>query len=139
MILGVDPGGRRVGIAIADPAMGWARPLEVIDSQAVDPIARIAALVHENGADRIVVGRPLSLSGMEGPAIEAQRSFVDRLAAAVKVPVEEHDERLTTVIAERELRRAGAPATRRKELRDAVAAQVMLQGYLDSRRDMPWH
>jgi putative Holliday junction resolvase len=139
MILGVDPGKRRVGVAIADAETRWARPLEVIDAQAVDPIARIVALVHENGVERIVVGRPVSLSGEEGPAVDVQRSFVERLSAEVKVAVEEHDERLTTVIAERSLREVGASPERRKELRDAVAAQVMLQGYLDAGGGSSWH
>ena len=138
MILGVDPGERRVGIAIADAETRWARPLEVIDGRAVDPIDRIVALVRENGVDRIVVGRPVSLSGEEGRAVDAQRSFVDRLSAAVKVPVEEYDERLTTVIAERALREGGASPGRREELRDAVAAQVMLQGYLEAGRGSTW-
>ena len=138
MILGVDPGERRIGIAIADAETRWARPLEVIDARVVDPIARIAALIGEHGVDRIVVGRPLSLSGEEGRAVDAQRSFVDRLSAAVKVPVDEFDERLTTVIAERALREGGASPERRKELRDAVAAQVMLQGYIEAGRGSSW-
>lgn len=132
MILGVDPGARRVGLAIADAETRWARPLEVIDSGSVDPVARIAALVHEKGIDKIVVGRPVSLSGKRGPAVESQRAFVERLTDAVKVSVEEHDERLTTVIAERALKEGGAPAKRRGQLRDAVAAQVLLQSYLDA-------
>ena len=132
MILGVDPGERRIGIAIADAETRWARPLEVIDARVVDPIARIAALIGEHGVDRIVVGRPVSLSGEEGRSVDVQRSFVDRLSAAVKVPVEEYDERLTTVVAERSLRAAGASAATRRRVRDSVAAQVMLQGYLDA-------
>ena len=138
MILGVDPGERRIGIAIADAETRWARPLEVIDARVVDPIARIVALIGEHGVDRIVVGRPVSLSGEEGRAVDVQRSFVDRLSAAVKVPVEEYDERLTTVIAERALREGGASPERRKELRDAVAAQVMLQGYIEAGRGSSW-
>jgi putative Holliday junction resolvase len=132
MILGVDPGVRRVGVAIADAETRWARPLEVIDSESVDPVARIAALVHEKGIDKIVVGRPVSLSGQMGPAVDSHRSFVERLTGAVKVSVEEHDERLTTVIAERALKQSGASSKRRKQLRDAVAAQVLLQSYLDA-------
>jgi putative holliday junction resolvase len=81
----------------------------------------------------------VSLSGEEGPAVDVQRSFVERLSAEVKVAVEEHDERLTTVIAERSLREVGASPERRKELRDAVAAQVMLQGYLDAGGGSSWH
>ncbi len=132
MILGVDPGERRVGVAVADLETRMARPLEVIDSQSVDPIQRIAALVADLGATGVVVGRPLNLAGDAGPAVESQRHFVASLRAVLPVPVEEHDERLTSVVAERALRQTGTRRARRKELRDAVAAQVMLQGYLDT-------
>ncbi|MFN2525070.1 MAG: Holliday junction resolvase RuvX [Actinomycetota bacterium] len=132
MILGVDPGARRVGIAVADLETRLARPVEVIDSRTLDPIQRIAVLVSEFGATRVVVGRPLNLSGHAGPAVESLREFVAALRAAVAVDVTEYDERLTTVVAERSLRQGGARRARVKELRDAVAAQVMLQGYLDA-------
>src|SRR5918999_45766 len=133
MILGVDPGERRIGGAVADLETRIARPVEVIDSRAVDPVLRIAVLVRDLGATEIVVGRPVNLAGEEGPAVETQRAFVDSLRRAVEVDVEEYDERLTSVVAERALREVGAGRARRKELRDAIAAQVMLQGYLDAR------
>jgi putative Holliday junction resolvase len=131
MILGIDPGSRRVGVAIADPQTRWARPLEVIDCRADDPIARIARLVDELKVVEIVVGKPLSLSGTEGPAAEEQQRFVTALREAVGVEVTEFDERLTTVIADQALRASGTTTRRGRALRDAVAAQVMLQGYLD--------
>lgn len=134
MILGVDPGGRRVGLALADESTGFARPLEVVDRRKADPVGRICELVGAHGVDLVVVGRPVGLSGEAGPAVEAQREFVAELRRRCPVEVREHDERLTTVIAERALRDSGARRDRRRELRDAVAAQVMLQGYLDSRR-----
>lgn len=134
MILGVDPGSRRVGVAVADLETRFARPVEVIDSQERDPIARINELVEELKITRIVVGRPLSLSGRAGPSVDLQADFVERLRSSVEVSVDEHDERLTTVIAERGLRAGGASARKRTSLRDAVAAQVMLQGYMDAKR-----
>ena len=133
MILGIDPGERRVGVAVADPETRFARPLEVIDSKTTDVVARVAAIVGEQGVEAIVVGKPTALSGREGPAIAAQRRFLSRLRASVDVPITEFDERLTTVVAERQLRSTGAPQEVRRRLRDALAAQVMLQGYLDSR------
>ena len=132
MILGVDPGSARVGLAVADLETRFARPLEVIETSRVDPIDRIAALVDELGVTTVVVGRPTTLAGNAGPAVESLRGFVTALSDRLPVPVEEHDERLTTVMAERSLRAAGAKSARRKILRDAVAASVMLQGYLDS-------
>lgn len=134
MIIGVDPGERRTGVAVADLETRWARPLEVIDAQDTDPVARIAELVMELNTTVVVVGRPITLSGDSGPAVEAQQDFVARLRAAVEADVEEFDERLTTVAAERRLREAGATAATRKAIKDAVAAQLMLQDYLDSRR-----
>lgn len=134
MILGVDPGERRVGVALADEETRFARPLEVVDVALADPVARIADLVREHVVSLVVVGRPVGLSGRDGPAVEAAAPFVAALRDALPVDVVEHDERLTTVIAERSLRAGGAKRDARKKLRDAVAAQVMLQGYLDTRR-----
>ena len=131
MILGIDPGERRVGLAVADFETRFARPLEVIDSQAQEPVARIKALVEGLGVSTVVVGRPVGLGGTGGAAVQRQQRLVAQLRAAVAVPVVEHDERLTTVVAERGLRAAGASGARRKAMRDAVAAQVMLQSYLD--------
>ena len=132
MILGVDPGLRRVGLAIADEETRVALPFDVIDAGSVDPVLHIAELARERGANAIVVGRPVGLSGRDGPAVRAQREFLVQLRTAVSIPVEEFDERLTTVIAERSLRAHGSSARTRAKVRDAVAAQVMLQGYLDT-------
>lgn len=134
MILGVDPGGRRFGVAVADEETLFARPLEVVDAATTDPVTRIADLVSENAATLVVVGRPVALSGAAERAVTDTAPFVEALRAAVPVEVVEHDERLTTVIAERSLRAGGASSAVRKKLRDAVAASVMLQGYLDARR-----
>lgn len=133
MILGVDPGLSRVGVALADEETGVAVPLDVIEARSVDPVARIVELARERGARVIVVGRPVGLSGREGPAVAAQGEFLAKLRTAVSVPVEEFDERLTTVIAEKSLRARGSSAGTRAKVRDAVAAQVMLQGYLDTK------
>ena len=133
MIIGVDPGERRVGIAVADLETRLARPLEVIDRQETDALLRIAELVDELGADRVVVGLPLSLSGRAGSAVTAQASLLAGLRERLRVPVEEFDERLTSVVASQALRAGGAKGSRRRRLIDAVAAQVMLQGYLESR------
>lgn len=119
-------------MAVADERTRVALPVEVIDVQRIDPVTRIVELARDRSASVIVVGRPVGLSGQPGPAVQAQGEFVARLRAAVSVPVEEFDERLTTVIAERNLRARGSSARTRTKVRDAVAAQVMLQGYLDT-------
>jgi len=132
LILGVDPGERRVGVALADPETRFARPLEVVDRSKTDASARIVELVARLGVRQVVVGRPLGLSGRPGPAAAAQQAFVEELRGRVRVPVVEFDERFTSVIAERSLRSAGNRRTRRRALADAVAAQVMLQDFLDA-------
>ena len=132
MILGVDPGERWVGVAVADPETRMARPLEVIDRRERDHVARIAELVQRMGVTTVVVGRPTSLSGRVGQAAISAGEFVSALRRRLAVPVEEFDERLTSVLASNALRAGGARRSRRRRLVDAVAAQVMLQGYLDS-------
>ncbi|MGH2786867.1 MAG: Holliday junction resolvase RuvX [Actinomycetota bacterium] len=134
MILGIDFGSRRVGVAVADGAMRFARPLEVVDAHTTDPLARIVQLVDEMEVSLVVVGRPVSLSGRSGPAVEAQSAFTAALRQKLEVEVVEHDERLTTVVAEQGMRAAGAGRVARRERRDAVAAQMLLQGYLDAGR-----
>ena len=132
MIVGIDPGERRVGVAVADLETRFARPHEVIDRQETDAAVRISAIVQELGAELIVVGRPTGLSGRSGPAVELQREFVAELTEAVSVEVQEFDERFTSVVADRGLRSAGVKGKDLKTRRDAVAAQVMLQDYLDA-------
>lgn len=139
MILGVDPGARRVGLAVADEATRWARPLEVIDAAAADPVTRIVEVAAGMSVTQVVVGRPVTLSGGIGPAVAVQQRFVADLEAALDeaglgTVVCEHDERLTSVIAEQGMRAGRLKPKRRRELRDARAAQVMLQGYLDAQR-----
>jgi putative holliday junction resolvase len=135
MILGIDPGERRVGVAAADLHTRLARPVEVIDRRDTDPVARLVRLVSEMEVERIVVGRPTTLAGGEGPAVAVQRRFVAELREATDIDVEEWDERLTTVIAEQGMRAGGASTAARRQRRDAVAAQVMLQSYMDA----VWH
>jgi len=136
VIVGIDPGERRVGVAVADPETRFARPLEVIDRQATDAVGRISTIVQELDAEFIVVGRPTGLSGRSGPAVEAQQQFVAELAAALSVEVREFDERFTSVVADRGLRAAGVKAKHLKARRDAVAAQVLLQDYLDATKQV---
>lgn len=132
MILGIDPGTKRTGIAVADEETRFARPVEVIDVEQGDTFARIRELVTELEVSKVVVGRPVNLAGLEGPAMEAHKSFVVRLRSEIEVPVDVYDERLTSVIADRSLKEAGISRQKAKSIRDAVAAQVMLQGYMDA-------
>lgn len=132
MILGIDYGARRVGVAAADRVTRFARPVEVIDTRNTDPVERIGELIRDLNVSLVVVGRPVGLSGVAGPSVAAQQEFLAKLRNATPVEVTEHDERFTTVIAERGLKASGARASARRNARDAVAAQLLLQGYLDA-------
>ena len=135
--LGVDLGTRRVGLALSDSGGLIATPLEVLQrsgSEAQDHAA-IAAVVAERHVEVVVVGLPLSLDGSMGPAARAARAEIGRLAAVVGVPTETCDERLTTVTAERQLRSGEVKGPRRRQVVDMVAASVLLQSWLDARRN----
>ena len=133
-IIGLDPGERRIGVAIADPTGTIASPDRYIDRRAVDPGAEIAALCRELDVCVIVVGLPISLDGREGPSAIAAREFGAMVHEVTQVDVEYHDERFTSVTADQALISGGVRRKKRKEKRDQVAAAVMLQGYLDRRR-----
>jgi putative Holliday junction resolvase len=124
IVLAVDHGEARTGIAASDASGTIATPLGVVEPTEAEEVARIAA---ERGAEVIVVGVPVSLDGSEGPQARAARDFRDALAARTEVPVETYDERLTTRLAEASARAgAGAPA-------DALAAAHLLESYLAAR------
>jgi putative Holliday junction resolvase len=138
-VLGVDLGAQRIGLALSDPLGMTAGPL-MVWRRTGDVVADHAAILRaaaENEASMIVVGIPLSLStGRPGPAAKAMLEEVAALteqAAAAEPPltVETHDERLTTVTAQRSLATGGVRAKKRRGLVDMVAAAVMLQSWLD--------
>lgn len=137
-MLGVDLGERRIGLALADPTGTVASPLVVLQ-RATDHAADHRAILdaaREHGATRVVVGLPRSLSGRLGPAARAVLAEVDELrsVAGRELTVETADERFTTVTAERSLREAGLRREDRRRVVDKVAAAVMLQSWLESRR-----
>jgi len=134
-VLGLDLGTKRIGVAVSDRSGTIASPLVVLErgrSRAADH-ARIAELVSAEEAERVVVGLPISLSGADGPAARAARREAATLATVVGVPVETHDERLTTVTAERRLAERGVRGKRRRAVVDKAAAAVILQSWLDAR------
>jgi putative Holliday junction resolvase len=135
--LGVDLGERRIGLALSDPSRTVASPHEVLRRSADPAVDRqlIIGVAREVGASVIVVGLPLSLSGRTGPAARAALAEVEVLrAAAGDIEVVVHDERLTTVTAERALGEARMRREARRRVVDKVAAAVMLQSWLDRAR-----
>lgn len=137
--LGIDLGAKRIGVALSDSAGTLATPYEVVarSGDRARDHRRIAALAEEAGAEAVVVGLPLSLDGSVGPVARAALDEADELAAALDVPVHTHDERLTTVTAERDLLAQGMRAPARRKVVDKVAAAVLLQSWLDHRRADP--
>ncbi|MEY2440135.1 MAG: putative pre6S rRNA nuclease [Verrucomicrobiota bacterium] len=129
-ILGVDFGRARIGLAVSDELRLLAHPLETIPS-GKDAIARIADVVREKDIPKVVVGIPRLMSGELGTAAEEALRFVEKLRAAVTCEVVTWDERLTTVAAHRALRDAGKKTRTTRSYIDQVAAQMILQGYLD--------
>jgi putative Holliday junction resolvase len=135
-VLGLDLGSARIGVAVSDPDGTVASPIEVVartGDRARDH-RRIAELVTEWEADRVVVGLPTSLDGTLGPAATAAVAEAHELAAVVGVPVDTHDERLTTVTAERALSAMQVKGRAKRAVVDKVAAAVILQSWLDTER-----
>jgi putative Holliday junction resolvase len=134
-VLAIDLGERRIGVAVSDPTGTLASPVAVLQRAARGDRSldheRIADLVGEHGAVRVVVGVPFSLDGSIGPAARAALEEIDQLRAHLAVPVETADERFTTVSASKRLRAAGKTGRQQTEMIDAAAAAVLLQGWLD--------
>jgi putative Holliday junction resolvase len=124
-VLALDYGKARCGCAVSDPTGVLATPLEEVPAPGSRRgMARLRALVAELGAERVVVGLPLTLAGGDSAQTAETREFAARLAEGIPVPVELYDERLTTRLAERTGGRAGV---------DSRAAAHLLEGWLASR------
>jgi putative Holliday junction resolvase len=132
--LGLDLGRARIGLALADDVLRTARAHSTVHrrSEAAD-LAAIAGVAREFEVTRAVLGLPLNMDGTEGPSARYARAFAVRLEAALAVPVELFDERLSTFEAESRLRERGVAAREQRALVDAEAAAVILQGWLDRR------
>ena len=133
-VLGIDYGVRRHGLAISDPMGYSAQPAGVIERKGKDPgLDEIARVVTEKEVERIVIGLPLHMDGRPGDHYDEVLQFIALLEERFGLPVETIDERLTTVQAERALTDAGLSRKKRKARVDQVAAQLILQSWLDRR------
>jgi putative Holliday junction resolvase len=132
-ILGIDPGSRRVGVAVSDAGGSIAIPLTVLERKDDDSyLDELAELARLREADEIVVGLPTRLDGTEGPeAIEAVR-IAGVLRTKLGLPVHMLDERFTTRIAQGALRANNVNSRKQKPMVDKVAATLLLQSYLDA-------
>jgi putative holliday junction resolvase len=133
-ILALDFGRARIGAAISDELRLLAHPLETIPANEKAP-SRIAEIVREKKVDHVVTGVPRQMNGQIGAAATEVLRFVEKLRAILPCPVVTWDERLTTVAAHRALRDAGKKTRHTRGYVDQVAAQMILQGYLDRRAE----
>src|SRR6266566_2328065 len=131
-ILGLDFGRARIGAAISDELQLLAHPLETIPANE-QAVSRLAEIVREKKVDHVVAGMPRQMSGQLGAAATEVLQFVEKLRAILPCSVVTWDERLTTVAAHRALRDAGKKTRHTRGYVDQVAAQMLLQSYLDSR------
>lgn len=130
--LGIDLGDARVGVAVTDDIGMLAHPLETIQVKSGRVVQRVAALVKDRQAATVVVGMPRNMDGTFGPAAEKAREFIEALKLACPCQVVPWDERLSTVAAQRSLQEAGRKARDHRAVIDQVAAQIILQSWLDS-------
>jgi putative Holliday junction resolvase len=128
--MAVDLGSARTGVAVSDELGMLAQPWKTLPGGAASLEAVVAA-VAELTPGRILVGLPRNMDGSYGPAAEAARAFAADLRARVDCPVDLWDERLTTVAAQRSLRESGRKARDQRGVVDQVAAQILLQSWLD--------
>jgi putative holliday junction resolvase len=133
-IAGIDFGRKRIGLAVSDGQAAY--PIGVMERRSLKyDLDAIRSRLADRQVSLIVVGLPLSVDGTEGPSARAARAFAEHLGLATGLPVEMFDERLTSVEADERLRegsssRSSKGAARRKAARDAVAAAIILEGWL---------
>jgi putative Holliday junction resolvase len=135
-LLGIDWGEVRIGLALSDETQTLASPLDTLLRRKGKrlPMARLLELLSQNQVVGIVVGLPLGLDGGESESSAAARELAGQLSRLSPVPIEFTDERLTTARALNVIREQGGSTRNRKADVDALAASVLLQGYLDARK-----
>jgi putative Holliday junction resolvase len=137
-ILGLDYGDRRLGFALSDPLGSIAFPRETVTlqhpNQALKAVTQMCATTR---AEKLVIGYPLNMDGSKGPRTDITDRFIAQLRPQLNIPIETWDERLSTRTAEAALIEGGVRRERRKEFVDKMAAQIMLQHYLDSQSGAP--
>jgi putative holliday junction resolvase len=134
-VLALDLGKRRIGLAMSDELGLTAQGLETLQRTNIrSDLARLSEIATQNNVSNIVIGNPIHMSGQEGRQSGHAQEFGARLQAATGLPVEFWDERLTTVEAQRVLRQSGISIEKRARTVDRLAAVILLESYLDSRR-----
>ena len=136
--LGLDVGDRRIGVALSDSLGLTAQRLTVLERRGPsEDVEAVRTLVDAHGVEVVVVGLPLTMRGERRIQADKVGTFADQLRRRIAGPVQLVDERLTTVQGERALREMGTTRRRRKQVIDQVAAQLILQQFLDAQRPQP--
>jgi putative Holliday junction resolvase len=130
--IGIDLGDARVGVAISDDLGMLAHPLETIPTKSTNVLKRVLALATERAVGTIVVGMPRNMNGSFGPASDKAKAFIEELRRETTIHVLSWDERMSTVSAQRALHEAGRNTKQQRAVIDQVAAQIILQSWLDS-------
>lgn len=131
-ILGIDIGSKRTGIAISDELGITAQGLNTIESESEkNLISGLKDIIEREGVKEVVIGLPLNMNGSAGPQAERAIKFCDLLKGEISIPVKLWDERMTTAEVERIMIKADTSRRKRKKKIDKLAAQVMLQSYLN--------
>lgn len=134
-IMGIDFGTKRIGIAISDELLITAQGSDSIERDAAGAdIKKITDLARDRGVEEIIIGLPLNMNGTYSAKTKEVVEFRDELTRAVNIPVKTWDERLTSMQAEKVLLEADASRAKRRKVTDRLAAQIILQSYLDSRK-----
>ena len=138
-IMGLDFGSKTVGVAVSDPLLLTAQGIEIIrrkeENKLRRTLARIEELIQEYEVELIVLGLPKNMNDTEGERVAATKEFAEKLERRTGLPVIFRDERLTTVAADRAMMEAGIRRENRKEHVDRIAAVLILQEYLDYRKN----
>ncbi|MBN1193139.1 MAG: Holliday junction resolvase RuvX [Coriobacteriia bacterium] len=133
--LGLDIGSARIGVAVSDPTGCVASPIAVLDAaELARDVRALADLVEDYDVESLVVGLPLTLGGEEGPQAAEVRDVAERFAVTLGIPVEYYDERHSSAEAKRSMRASGMSEREQRGSIDKVAAAIVLQGWLDARR-----
>ena len=133
--MALDVGTRRIGVAMSDELFLTAQGADTIYRNSLDAdLGKIKKTAEENGVGEIVVGLPINMNGTYGPKAKEVLEFMSSLAKVTTIPVKTWDERLTTAQAQRTLIEADVSRAKRKHAIDKLAAQIILQSYLDSRK-----
>ncbi len=133
--LGVDPGEKRIGLAVSDEKGILARPLRILERRSWEKdVVELRSIVDELQIERIVIGYPVNMNGSEGPQARRAKRLAERVREHIPVPIVLCDERLSTKTALDIRKTTGKRRGRKRDRIDAVAAAVILQSYLDSER-----